>query len=170
MKNQKTAVCVVANFKYIYKNFDRFINQLRQSGNYSGEILIITNIFSPTFLIKSVRSDSKVKVFRFKRIKFNKETHSTLKNLIPKPSRHVTKNFQWHKLYLFHRKLRKWKYIFYLDINMNIHHDINPILDVRPEKEIFARADGFPTYTWKLSSQFDNSHKLFKKLREEYTT
>ena len=168
MKNKETAVCVVANFKYIYKNIDRFINQLRQSGNYSGDILIITNIFSPTFLIKSVRSDSKVKVFRFKRIKFNKETHSTLKNLIPKPSRHVTKNFQWHKLYLFHRKLRKWKYIFYLDINMNIHHDINPVLDVTPEKEIFARADGFPTYTWKLSSQFDNSHKLFKKLREEY--
>ena len=91
MKNKETAVCVVANFKYIYKNIDRFINQLRQSGNYSGDILIITNIFSPTFLIKSVRSDSKVKVFRFKRIKFNKETHSTLKNLIPKPSRHVTK-------------------------------------------------------------------------------
>ena len=51
---------------------------------------------------------------------------------------------------------------------MNIHHDINPILDVRPEKKIFARADGFPTYTWKLSSKFDNSHKLYKKLREEY--
>ena len=51
---------------------------------------------------------------------------------------------------------------------MNIHHDINPILDVRPEKEIFARADGFPTYTWKLSSQFDNSHKLYKKLKEDY--
>ena len=49
MKNQKTAVCVVANFKYIYKNFDRFINQLRQSGNYSGEILIITNIFLQHF-------------------------------------------------------------------------------------------------------------------------
>ena len=59
MKNQETAVCVVANFKYIYKNFDRFINQLRQSGNYSGEILIITNIFSPTFLIKSVEVTQK---------------------------------------------------------------------------------------------------------------
>ena len=27
---------------------------------------------------------------------------------------------------------------------------------------------GFQHITWKLSSQFDNSHKLFKKLREEY--
>ena len=117
------------------------MNQLRQSGNYSGDILIITNIFSPTFLIKSVRSDSKVKVFRFKRIKFNKETHSTLKNLIPKPSRHVTKKLPMAQVIFVSQKLRKWKYIFYLDINMNIHHDINPVLDVTPEKKFFV--DGF---------------------------
>ena len=72
---------------------------------------------------------------------------------------------------LFHRKLRKWKYIFYLNYKYeHSSHDINPILDVKPRKGNFCScADGFPTYTWKQSSQFDNSHKLYKKLKKTTT-
>ena len=47
-------------------------------------------------------------------------------------------------------------------ILMSIHHDINPILDIKPINKIFARADGFPEYSWKLSTQFDETQKFTK--------
>ena len=34
-----TAICFVANFKYLYKHFPRIYQQLRTKGNYSGEIV-----------------------------------------------------------------------------------------------------------------------------------
>ena len=46
------------------------------------------------------------------------------------PNRNKTKKFQWHKLHLFDEYMKNWDYIFYLDINMNIHYDINKILDI----------------------------------------
>ena len=51
---------------------------------------------------------------------------------------------------------------------MHIHFDIRPILDVKPKNKIYARADGYPTYNWKLSSQFDKNHPLFKNLNESF--
>ena len=87
---------------------------------------------------------------------------SALKNLSVNQNRHINKNFQWNKLHIFTKKIKKWKYILYLDINLSIHHDINPILNIRPINKIFARADGFPEYKWKLSSQFDQSKKITK--------
>ena len=35
-----TAICLVANFKYLYKNFPRIYMQLRNIGKYKGEILV----------------------------------------------------------------------------------------------------------------------------------
>ena len=166
--SKPTAVCVVANFKYLYRNFPRIYTQLRNIGKYNGEILIITNILCPTFLVKSLKRRNKVTVFRFKKNIFDSKTEKSLSNLSIGSNRHVNKNFQWYKLYLFNKKIKKWKYIFYLDINMHIHFDIRPILDVKPKNKIYARADGYPTYNWKLSSQFDKNHPLFKNLNESF--
>ena len=164
----RTAVCFVADFKYLYKNFKRINNELRTKGNYKGEVLIITSIFAPTFLIKEIRKYKNVQVIRFRKIKFSKSTEYSLKNLNISENRHINKNFQWNKLYLFNKKIKNWKYIFYFDINMNIHNDINPILNMRPKNKIFARADGFPNYSWKLSSQFDISQESYSKLSKIY--
>ena len=49
---------------------------------------------------------------------------------------------------------------------MTIHEDLNPILKILPKNEIFARADGFPDYKWKLKSQFDTTHEIFNELIE----
>jgi len=167
-KFSNTAVCFVADFKYLYKNFSRIYNQLRTNGNYQDEIVIITNFFSPTFLIKDIRKKNGVVVLRFKKIKYDKKTEKSLKNLSVNQNRHINKNFQWNKLHIFTKKIKKWKYVLYLDINLSIHHDINPILNIRPINKIFARADGFPEYKWKLSSQFDQSKKDYKKLSENF--
>ena len=67
---------------------------------------------------------------------------------------------------IFRKDKKKWDYIFYLDINMTIHEDINPILKILPKNEILARADGFPNYEWKLKSQFDTTNEIFNELEQ----
>ena len=163
-----TAICLVANFKYLYKHFPRIYQQLRTKGNYSGEIVVITNMICPSIFIKFLRRKNNVTILRFRKIIFNKEAEEALSSLSAVPNRHLTKNFQWQKLYLFHNKIKKWKYIFYMDINMNIHHDINPILSIKPNKKLFARADGFPDYKWKLKTQFDKNHSKYNDLYKKY--
>ena len=157
------SICFVANFKYLYKNFPRIYQQLRTNGKYQGEILIITSLICPTFLIKNIIKDKKITVFRFKKLKFNVKTEKILKNLNSNPNRHNTKRFQWQKLYLFNKKIKRWKYIFYLDINMHIHHDINDILAIRPQGKL-CKSRWLSNYKWKLSSQFDQTNKLYESL------
>jgi len=164
VKRTIPVVCFVANFKYLYKNFPRLYEQLRTNGNYKNEVLVITTLTCPTFLIKYLNRKNNVTIFRFKKIKFDKLTEKSLLDLKVEVNRHKTKNFQWHKLYLFHTRLKKYSYIFYMDINMNIHHDINNLLKKIPNDNLLARADGYPTYKWKLKSQFDNSHPGFSGL------
>jgi hypothetical protein len=161
-------VCFVADFRYLIKNFSRIYKELREIGKYQGDILIITSLLTPTFLIKEIRKKNNVKIFRFRKVRFNQKTNFTLKNLNVKNNRHIEKNFQWSKLHIFNKKLKKWDHILYFDINMSIHHDINPILKLKPTNRLLARADGFPDYSWKLSSQFDNTNSIYKNLDEDF--
>ena len=89
----KIAVCFVADFKYLFKNFNRIYRELRGTGNYQGEILVITSFLAPTFLIKKLRRKNKVTVFRFKKIKFDKTTERSLRNLKVQNNRHSKKKF-----------------------------------------------------------------------------
>lgn len=161
-------VAFVADFRYLYKNFPRIFKELREVGKYNGEILIITSFLTPTFLIKEINKSNKVSVLKFKKLKFSRYAEKSLKNLNSSPNRHLLRRFQWYKLYLFHEKLKKWKYIFYLDINMNIHSDINAILNIKPENNLLARADGYPNYEWLLESQFDTKHPKIENLRSNF--
>ena len=102
--SSKIAVCFVADFKYLLKNFTRIYQELREIGKYEGEILIITNLLTPTFLIKKIRRRNKIAIYRYNNIKFDKITENSLKNLDANPNRHIEKNFQWNKLHLFNKK------------------------------------------------------------------
>ena len=169
MENKTTPViCFVANFKYLYKNFPRIYQQLRVKGNYKDEIIVITSLTCPSFLVKYMNKKNNTTILRFKKIKFDEVTDRSFANLKVNVNRHKTKKFQWHKLYLFHSKLKKWPYIFYMDINMNIHHDVNNLLRETPNNNLLARADGYPNYKWKLKSQFDSSHPEFNSLASEF--
>lgn len=160
-------VCFVGDFKYLYKHFPRIYQQLRVNGNYKNEVVVITSLTCPSFLIKYLNRKNNVTLLRFKKIKFDKLTDKSFSNLKVDVNRHKTKNFQWHKLYLFHSKLKKWPYVFYMDINMTIHHDINNLLKETPNENLLARADGYPNYKWKLESQFDSLHPGFDSLSRE---
>ena len=112
-ENNNTVVAVVANFKYLRMYFDKFHKQIRGVGEYKGEILILTSYFTPLFLFKSLRNDKKIKIYRYRNIKFSKNTRKLLNEIsVPdKPNRNVTKPFQWHKIHLFDKNLKIWKYI-----------------------------------------------------------
>ena len=47
--NEKIAIAVVADFKFLNKYFKSFKDSLLNKGNFQGEILIITDYFNPTF-------------------------------------------------------------------------------------------------------------------------
>ena len=165
-----TVVAVVANYKYLKKYFYNFITQLRINGMYNGDVLVITSFYTPTFLIRSLNKDKNVKVKRFKNINFNSKTKKYLNELNTgiQPNRFKTKKFQWNKLNLFDPYLKKWRFVFYLDINMKIHKNINKLLEIKPHNVLFARSDSYPDYITKLSSQFDQTNLLFEKLESRY--
>ena len=170
MKNEKIAVAIVGNFKYLKKYYKSFYKNIREKGNYKGEIVLITSLFCPTFLFRNIKFENKVVVLRFKKIHFSTLTKSRLSaiKIENRPNRFNTKKFQWHKLYLFHPKLKEWDYVFYLDINMSIHYDINPILQFKPINKIYARSDGYPDFKNTLRSQFDASMIEFYGLDKKF--
>ena len=169
LEQTKTAICVVGDFKFLYKYLDRFVNNIRNEGKYKGEIVVLTSILCPIFLIP-VKNKELITYVRFKRIKFDKKTDSTLRRLDTggEPNRHIHKNFQWHKVHLFDEKIKKWKYVFYIDINMSIHHDINPVLETMPRASLFANRDSDENSSWDLSDQFEKKHNGYKVLEEDF--
>jgi len=168
-KNEKLAVCVVGNYLYLKRNLNRFINQVRNKGEYKGDILVLTARFTPTFLLK-LSNKKNVKYLKFNRVKFDKTTEKSLKaiNTLGQPNRHIYKNFQWHKLHLFDPVLKHWDYIFYIDINMTIHKNINPIFKIKPSRCLFANRDYSDGENWELERQFDNTHKDISNLKKSY--
>ena len=64
--------------------------------------------------------------------------------------------------------MKNWDYVFYLDINMYIHSDINPILELTPDDCFMARADTYPNYDRDLNTQFDQTHPLYLELEKNY--
>ena len=167
---QEIVVAVVVNFRYARRHLTKFVNQVRKKGNYKGDILIITDYFTPLFFFKILKSDEQIIVKRFKRIKFSQKATKSLKELnnFNQPNRYLTKKFQWHKLNLFDMELKKWNFIFYLDVNMQIHFDINPLLELSKKGKILARADGYPDFKKTLSSQFDQTSKSYPTLKKKY--
>lgn len=170
MEEKNLAIAVVGDFKYLRKYFYNFYQNLLKNGNYKGEVVVITSKITPTLFIKSIRKNNRVKVVRFSNIKFNKDTSKRYKNLNTKgqPNRFKSKYFQWFKVNLFDMSMKNWNYILYLDINLTIHFDINPLLKTLPKGKFFAKADGYPDYTRKLISQFDTSQPEIVELKKEY--
>jgi hypothetical protein len=169
-QNHKKALVIVSNFRFLKKYFNKTFSDIRKIGNYTGEIIVITNPLCPTFLITSLRKKNNIKVIRFRKIRFTNSANNILKNLNTgsELNRHLKKQFQWHKIHLFDEKLKAWKFIFYLDINMNIHSDINHILEIPVKNNLLARADAFPDYNRTLSTQFDTTNTIYKSLEVKY--
>ena len=51
---------------------------------------------------------------------------------------------------------------------MQIHYDINPLLELSKKGKFLARADGYPDFKRTLASQFDQTSKIYKALITKY--
>jgi hypothetical protein len=169
-KTKSKAIAVVGNFKFLLKHLNSFLINLEKNGNYKGDVVILTNKFSPSWFIKKMVSYPKITIIKLPKIMFPKVTRRSFLSLDTsgQPNRFKYKNFQWFKIHLFNESMKHWKTILYLDINLTIHHDINGIFNLEPSKSLLAKADAYPEYNKKLASQFDNSHYLYETLENNY--
>lgn len=170
MKENKNVIAVVGNFKFLRNHVNQFISNLRNQGKYQGELLILTSLFTPTFLIKNIKKDINLTVIRLPKIKFDKKTKKRFLSLNTndQPNRFKKKNFQWFKLNLFHVRLKEWDKILYLDINLTIHKNINNIFKIPVRNSFLAKADGYPNYNRLLISQFDKTQHEIKQMKRIY--
>ena len=168
-KKENFAVCVVGDFKFLRKYLKKFINNLRKEGKYKGDVVVITSKLTPIFLYK-LSNFKNVHFLKFKRIKFDKKTEASLKSLDTgsEPNRHINKNFQWNKLHLFDINLKKWDFIFYMDINMTIHKNLSSLFNIKPVNKIFANQDYSLKEEWTLGGQFDNTKPIYRELENNY--
>jgi lipopolysaccharide biosynthesis glycosyltransferase len=65
------------------------------------------------------------------------------------------KVFQYHKYHVFDTLFKKWDYVFYVDVGMDVRGDLNRFKKLSfEENKIYAHSDSFPTYQSKLTGQF----------------
>ena len=164
-------ICVVFVCNKAY--FNKFINtcnQLLLNGNYKGDIcLVIGNDLQNDKLLESeIIVKNNIEIKHFPDIQFSDKFIET-NNKINCDGYNKTKKFQWHKLHLFNTFFKKWNYIFYIDCGITIFSDITPILNEVKENTLCAHSDAYPTYVWKLYTQFDiQNNEYSKKLMNKY--
>lgn len=153
--------------------FNKFIytcNQLITNGKYNGNICLVIgdDLLNDELLNCDIIKNNNIIIKHFPNIPFSTEFWD-LQKTIARPPHWFQKRFQLHKLHLFNTFFKKWSYIFYLDCGINIFSDISPILNEVTENTLLAHSDAFPTYEWKLHTQFDKTNtEYFTKLNNTY--
>jgi hypothetical protein len=166
-----TEVCVVFVCDKAY--FNKFIsscNQLITNGKYNGNICLVVgdDLHNDELLNCDIIKNNNIIIKYFPNIYFP-NNFLEINNEINTDGRNKTKKFQWHKLHLFNVFFKKWNYIFYLDCGINIFSNISPIINEITENTLLAQSDAYPTYEWKLHTQFDkNNTEYFTKLNNTY--
>ena len=166
-----TEVCVVFVCDKAY--FNKFIsscNQLITNGKYNGNICLVVgdDLHNDELLNCDIIKNNNIIIKYFPNIYFP-NNFLEINNEINTDGRNKTKKFQWHKLHLFNVFFKKWNYIFYLDCGINIFSNISPIINEITENTLLAHSDAYPTYEWKLHTQFDkNNTEYFTKLNNTY--
>jgi hypothetical protein len=164
-------VCVVFLCDKAY--FNKFIhtcNQLITNGKYNGNICLVVgdDLNNDDLLNCDIIKNNNIKIKYFPNIQFSNEFLITNNN-VKTAGRNLTKKFQWHKLHLFNTFFKQWGYIFYLDCGITIFSDISPIINEITENTLLAHSDAYPTYEWKLHTQFDKTNtEFFTKLNNTY--
>lgn len=165
--NKDICVVFVCNKPY-FEKFIQTCNDLVSKGKYKGNICLVIgdDLKDDPLLSNKIIQKYTIQIQYFPEIRFPEEFIEVQKKLVK--SRY-DKKFQYHKTYLFHPFFKKWKYIFYMDCGMHIYSDIQPILEQCTPHTLFAHSDAYPTFEWKLHTQFDTTQEnMFKKLNKDY--
>jgi hypothetical protein len=149
-------IILVSNKRYIKKTIST-INQIRRIGKYFGDIVIIIGNDLKDEIHNIVSPKPNLFIKYFEDIDRSEIIEVLKANPLKGDGREITKTFQWHKLYCFDVYFKKWEKCFYIDAGMNIFKPLTKMLAIDCTNSLLAHSDAYPTYTWKLSSQFDDA-------------
>jgi len=163
MEDKKNfCITLLADKNYLYF-FPKIYQQIREIGNFHGDINLITN--KKKLKIKP-RDYKNVNIFEFEQIIFSKNCNKELNN-IPN-GRNKDKPYQWNKFYLFDTEFKNWKFNLYIDINMTINKDLNNFFSTLPLDKFYAPYDAYPDLEWTLESQFTEDKDKLLYLKNKY--
>lgn len=152
----KNAVVLVCN-KLYFQKLKVTLNQLKNIGKWKGDVVLIHgDDILPEDIInlkenRLITDSFLVPEFDTSQIINNRRLH----NISGSDGRIFTKCFQYHKIYVFSKFMKKWEKILYIDTGMVILDDINIFFTLDTSNSILAHSDAYPTYNWKLYTQFD---------------
>jgi len=168
--NDTICVVFVCNKSYLSR-FQRICNSLRTIGQYTGDITLIIGIDLNISTLKASEFiiNNKVNVIQLPDIQFPEYVNLEKQKIKGNDGRHITKQFQWHKLHIFNSYFKKWQYVLYIDSGMTIYRPIQPIIELRKLNRLLAHQDSFPEYNWTLTGQFDNTNsQIYSILEKRY--
>lgn len=164
-------LCVVFVCNRAY--FDKFIvtcEQLINNGKYDGDICLVIgdDLYNNELLNCDFIKTNNIIIKHFPDIKLSSNILEIQKR-INRSAHWFKKIFQFHKFHLFNTYFKRWNYIFYLDCGISIFSDIFPMLCEITDNKLLAHSDAYPTYEWKLHTQFDkNNLNYFTKLNDKF--
>lgn len=165
----KEKICLVLLTNKAY--FDKMIFTL--SGilkhGYRGEVCVVIgdDLLNSDEIKHELLMANNVVIKHFNDINFSVEFNRKF-NSIPREGYWRQKVFQYHKLHLFNTYFKRWDYIFYVDSGINVYNSIDPIIQSRKQNKLLAHSDAYPTYEWKLATQFIQEDVLFNNIVKKY--
>jgi hypothetical protein len=166
-----TDICIVfVSDKAYFNKFIDTCNQLINHGKYNGNVCLVVgdDLNNDAVLDCDFIKNNNIITKYFPNITFSND-FLTVNKYVKTDGRNLTKKFQWHKLHLFNTFFKQWNYIFYIDCGITIFSDISPIINEATENTLLAHSDAYPTYEWKLHTQFcKNNTNLFTTLDNKY--
>lgn len=169
--------CIITfcNKSHLQKAFGT-INQLRISGKYTGDIVLLVGDD-----LKDLELDPAYNII----VKYfptidRTEVLKKLNGISTSDGRDFNKSFQWHKVYAFDKYFKKWDKCLLIDAGMHTFNPIDKILDLDCSNKIFAHSDAYPYAHYRasvedriqkrnLGHQFENSER-FRNLYDELNT
>lgn len=178
--NLDNCVVLMTNDISSYKfNTLRTITELRNIGNYSGDIVLMFDdellnelvLDESSSEFKSKLIDLNIILKYFPKINRTKFIEMFMSNpFIEGDKREITKSFQFHKFYLFDIYFKNWNKIFYIDAGMHIFKPIQKILNIDCTGKLLAHSDTYPYYKNKLDCQFEKKAypEIFEDLKNNF--
>jgi hypothetical protein len=156
-QREKECVVLVCNKKYFPKFVDT-VQGLTTKGKYHGDICLVigNDLVNDELLNHEVIRKNHVIVKHFPDLEFPESFLNEVRQL-PR----YGKLFQYHKLYLFNPYFKQWDTVLYIDSGMKIFADIRTIMNTKQPNTLLAHSDAYPTYSWKLSDQFNKENRAY---------
>jgi len=156
-----TVFALVTDIKYFNKAIVT-INDIRKTGNWNGDIVLITIDFQ--------LDENYIKMYNLIEVTFPLIDKSNLLQKIGQngftnsDKREINKLNQWEKLHVFDDYFLKWKRVIFFDAGLRVLDDVQFLLELDYKNHILAPNDASPNFRpdqiFKYQLSWDNSELI----------